>query len=144
MGWLRTLIRPSSNAKHVITLVNNWDVHLQQLLLVYRTKPHFSTGESCCLIGMQDYPQRLLWRHCQACMWGTVKTTVRSSQGGCPVQGRQLNLKQNFLQYDKRTDPHRGPYQILEVRSNTVPMRPVDLPEAEAILVNLDRVVQCP
>ena len=33
-------------AKHSRTLGCNWDVHLQQLLFAYRTKPHQSTGES--------------------------------------------------------------------------------------------------
>ena len=31
-------------AKHSKAMGSNWDIHLQQLLFAYRTKPHMSTG----------------------------------------------------------------------------------------------------
>ena len=37
-----------------------------------------------------------------------------------------------------------GPYQILEVGSNTLLVRPVDKPAEQAIRINMERVVPCP
>ena len=39
--------------------------------------------------------------------------------------------------------PYHGPYCVLEVRQNCLLMRPVDRPDDEPILVNMDRVVEC-
>ena len=38
---------------------------------------------------------------------------------------------------------YHGPYRILEVRPNTLLLRPVDCHDAEPILVNVDRAVRC-
>ena len=39
--------------------------------------------------------------------------------------------------------PYHGPYCVLEVRQNCLLVRPVDRPDDEPILVNMDRVVEC-
>ena len=39
--------------------------------------------------------------------------------------------------------PHHGPYRILELTSTGATLRPVDQPEQEPILVNLDRISKC-
>ena len=39
--------------------------------------------------------------------------------------------------------PHHGPYRILELTSTGATLRPVDQPEQEPILVNLDSVSKC-
>ena len=40
--------------------------------------------------------------------------------------------------------PFHGPYRVLEVTSNNANIRPVDKPDAEPILVALDRLRSCP
>lgn len=40
--------------------------------------------------------------------------------------------------------PYHGPYRILEVQTNCLFVRPVDKPDMQAILVSMDRVIQCP
>ena len=39
--------------------------------------------------------------------------------------------------------PYHGPYRVLEVRQNCLLVQPVDRPDDEPILVNMDRVVEC-
>ena len=40
--------------------------------------------------------------------------------------------------------PYHGPFRIVEVLPNGVSVRPVDRPQDEPILVNVDRVTPCP
>jgi len=40
--------------------------------------------------------------------------------------------------------PYHGPYRIIDVQSNCLLLRPVDKPDEQPILVNMDRVTPCP
>ena len=93
-----------------------------------------------------------------ASAWRTVKSTIEQAQ------------KQQKIQHDKRAGTcsfrvgnrvmvympsedtgkqrklallYHGPYRVLEVRSNCVLVRPVDAPDEEPILVNMDRITRC-
>ena len=106
-------------AKHGKTLGSNWDVHLQQLLFAYRTKPHMSTGESPFyllfgrdarlptetaletlpspyVVDCEDYCQELTKGLSMA--WQTARASVERAQ------------KSQKVQYDKRADTR--PYSV--------------------------------
>ena len=40
--------------------------------------------------------------------------------------------------------PYHGPYRILEVQSDCILVRPVDRPDAEPILVTIERFIRSP
>lgn len=40
--------------------------------------------------------------------------------------------------------PYHGPFRIMDIRGNCVSVKPVDKPDDEPILVNMDRIVPCP
>ena len=40
--------------------------------------------------------------------------------------------------------PYHGPYRIMDIRGNCASMKPVDKPNDEPILVNIDQIVPCP
>ena len=39
--------------------------------------------------------------------------------------------------------PYHGPYRVIDIRGNCVSLTPVDNPDKEPILVNMDRIVPC-
>ena len=39
---------------------------------------------------------------------------------------------------------YHGPYRIMDMHSNCISVKPVDKPDDESILVNLDRILPCP
>ena len=155
-------------AKHGQALSSNWDIHLQQLLFAYRTKPHTSAGES---------PFFLLYGRDARLPTEMVLETLPSPYMvvswplGCHQHGGRLVVQLSVLSKGKTANakpysvggrvmvympsedrgkkrklalPYYGPYRILEVRSNCVLVRPVDAPDMEPILVSMDRVVRCP
>ena len=106
-------------AKHSKAMGSNWDIHLQQLLFAYRTKPHMSTGESPfyllygrdarlptesvlvtlphpCLADIDDYCHELTRGLSTA--WQIVRMSVATAQ------------KKQKCQYDKRADSR--PYHV--------------------------------
>ena len=166
-------------AKHGRQFGPNWDLHLQQLLFAYRSKPHESTCES---------PFFLLYGHdARLPTESTLETLPSLYREDTETYGEELAeglarawqntrdaiekaQKHQKRQYDKRSDsrpyqkggrvmvympvedtgkrrkialPYHGPYRILEVRPNTLLLRPVDRHDAEPILVNVDRAVRC-
>ena len=40
--------------------------------------------------------------------------------------------------------PYHGPYRIIDIRTNCLLLRPVDKPDEQLVLVNMDRVSPCP
>ena len=167
-------------AKHGRQFGPNWDLHLQQLLFAYRSKPHESTCESPFFLlygrdarlptestlealpslyreDTETYGEELAEGLARA--WQNARDAIEKAQ------------KHQKRQYDKRSDsrpyqkggrvmvympvedtwkrrrkmalPYHGPYRILEVRPNTLLLRPVDRHDAEPILVNVDRAVRC-
>ena len=107
-------------------------------------------------VDREDYSAEL--SNSLASAWKAARETIQESQ------------RRQKQQYDKRVDrrPYlvsarvhglhaergqgqeaeagpslHGPYRIVEVRSNTLLVRPVDVPAATPILVSKDRVTRC-
>ena len=60
------------------------------------------------------------------------------------VIGSWCTCRTSTLGNRKLALPYHGPYCVIEVWGNGVSVRPVDKPEAQPILVNVDRVTPCP
>ena len=98
-------------AKHVKTLGSDWDVHLQQLLFAYRSKPHLSTGESpfFLLYGRDArLPTETVWKHVQVLMQWTARTTLQSSVKAWRVRGRQLGRLSRNPSGDRSSSTTKG------------------------------------
>ncbi len=60
-------------AKHSRSFGDQWDIHLQQLLLAYRTKSHESTGESPFFLVYGRDARRVSWITLRLLTWWTVE-----------------------------------------------------------------------
>ena len=100
------------------------------------------------------------WRACQRLAIGTMRDTTSSlpkRRQKAPHDKRTWKLKLKvgdrvmvFMPHQttgrsrKLVLPYYGPQRVLDVTSAGVSVRPVDRPDEEPILVNMDRVTKCP
>ena len=93
-----------------------------------------------------------------ATSWEMVRSMVRKAQQhqkklydkrAKPVTYQEGTRVMVFMPKEARSKnrklalPYHGPYRVLEVRQNCLLVQPVDRPDDEPILVNMDRVVEC-
>ena len=134
--------------------------------------PLASHHSTCYMAGMLGSLQRLTWKNVQVLISGSGGLLCGAQQGLVETArgAIQESQRRQKRQYDKRMDsrpylvgarvmvympsedkgkksklalPYRGPYRIVEVRTNTFLVRPVDVPAATPILVSMDRVTRC-
>ena len=108
------------------------------------------------VVDCEDYQTELV--RGLATSWEVARSEVRKAQRR---QKRQYDKRAKPATYQEGTRvmvlmpketrsknrklplPYHGPYRVLEVRQNCLLVRPVDRPDDEPILVNMDRVVEC-
>ena len=68
----------------------------------------------------------------------------KSAQEITILAGERVMVKREAGKKGKLSCRYEGPYRVVEVRGNTVEVRPVEQPDAPTEIVNITRICQCP
>ena len=93
----------------------------------------------------------MAWNSARTCITkAQTKQKLQYDKHAKPPSYRISDRVMVFMPHDtsgkdrKLALPYHGPYRIMDMRGNCVSVKPVDKPDDEPILVNLDRIVPCP
>ena len=105
---------------------------------------------------LADYRTELVTELTEA--WNSACTCITKAQKKQKVQYNKYAKPPSYMISDrmvyipheisskdqKLSLPYHGPYRITDIRGNCVSVKPVDKPNKEPILVNMDRITPCP